>query len=94
MWKMSRPPGVVVSMASVSERNPTPRRVQRRDGLDQVEQRTPEPVQLPNDQHLAVAHVVERRLQPGTVGAGAGDAVLEHLDAPAAARASSWSERS
>ena len=25
IWKMSRPPGVVVSMASVSERNPTPR---------------------------------------------------------------------
>jgi hypothetical protein len=54
---------------------------QCRDGLDEVGQRAPEPVQLPNDQHLAVPHVVECSLQAFAVRAGAGGMILEHLGA-------------
>ena len=50
-----------------------------RDGLDQVRQRTAEPIELSHDQHLAVSHAVERGLQAGAVGAGAGRTILEHL---------------
>src|SRR3954463_10334213 len=47
---------------------------QRGDGLDQVGQRAPKPVQLPNDQHLAVPHDRSRaasRLGLRLMGGGA-----------------------
>ena len=47
--------------------------------LDQVGQGAAEAIQLPDDQHVAVAHVVERLAEPGAIGPGARRAVLERL---------------
>ena len=81
-WNTSLPPGVVVSIASVRERNPTPRFSKCRDGLDQVRQAAAQPIQLPDDQHVAIAHVVERLPQARSIGACAGRAVFKHLGTP------------
>ena len=41
---------------------------QLRHCLDQMWQRAAKAVELPDDQHVAVAHVLECRPQPGTIG--------------------------
>src|SRR3954470_14075104 len=46
------------------------------DDPDQVRERAPQPVQLPDDQDVAAAQIGEARLEAGTVVASAGCAVL------------------
>ena len=82
-WKTSRPPGVVVSRASCSERNPTPRRRSVRDDGDQVVQRAGEPVQARARPGCRPAAGSPGRPQLGPVGVLAGLLVGEH---PQAAR--------
>ena len=65
---MSRPPGVVVSMLSVSERRPTLRRSRSAHGLDQVRKRPAETVELPDDQHVALPNVGQRIGKASTLG--------------------------
>ncbi len=77
-WKMSRPPGVVVSMASVRERKPTPRASSAPIVSNKVRHRAPEPIQPPDGQHVAVAQVGQRIRQAGAVGLGPGSRVLEN----------------
>jgi hypothetical protein len=62
-----RPPAVVVSIASVSERNPHLLPFQVFDGLDQLLERARQPVELPDDQRVTLARIVERCLQLGPV---------------------------
>jgi hypothetical protein len=78
-WKMSRPPDVVVSMASVSERKPTPPRFQCPYGFDQMRQRAPEPIEPPHDQGISFPHIGQGRRQAGPVGLRARNGVLEDL---------------
>ena len=77
-WNTSRPPGVVLSIASVIERKPTPL-FERRHGFDQMHERAAEPVELPNDEHVALAHIVERLAQARSIGTSAGGALREDL---------------
>jgi len=78
-WNTGRPPGDVDRFGEQAE--PHSAWFQRGHGLDQVRQAAPEPIQFPDDQHLAVAHAVERSPQARAVGAGAGGTVLGHLGA-------------
>ena len=82
MWKTSLPPAVVVSIASVSERRPTSRVAELLDGLDQLLERAGEAIQLPHHQGVALAHVLERRLEGRPLALRARGLLLEH---PAAA---------
>jgi hypothetical protein len=59
MWKINRPPGVVVSMLSVCNRTDTPVG-EIGDDIDQVPQRATQPVQPPHHQRVARP----QRLQP------------------------------
>ena len=63
MWNTSLPPAVVVSIASVSERRPMPRSPEILDGLDQLLERAGQPIELPDHQRVALAHVLERGLE-------------------------------
>jgi hypothetical protein len=69
-WKTSLPPGVVVSIASCRERNPT-LVGELGDGVDQVAEGAAEPVELPHDQGVAGAELVHDGGELGPVGAGA-----------------------
>jgi hypothetical protein len=58
------------------------------DRLDQVLERAPQPVELPDDEGVALPEVVEGGPELRAVALGAGGGLLE--DAPAAGGASSW----
>jgi hypothetical protein len=49
--------------------------------LDQVRQRTAEPIELPHRQDIAVSHEAQRSFQSRAVGFGSGRFVLEHARA-------------
>ena len=72
------PPGVVVSIASWRLRNPIAAVGQAGDGVDQVPQGAAEPVELPDDQGVAGAQLVQELLEGGAVGAGAAGGLGEH----------------
>ena len=93
----SRAPELVVGDGRLAPTCATPRRRGREahvgalldqvalelaEGGEKVRQRAAEPVEFPDDQHLALAHVVDRGPEAFAVGASARDAVLEHLGAP------------
>jgi hypothetical protein len=63
--------GVVVSIASCRLRNPTPRSARPVTVSTRWRQGAAEPVELPDDQGVAPAGVVEELLKGGTVSAGA-----------------------
>jgi hypothetical protein len=48
-----------------------------RDGLDELLERAPEPVEPPDDQRIARAEIVQRGRQPPAVGTGTADRVGE-----------------
>jgi hypothetical protein len=50
-------------------------------GFDQMHQRATEPVELPDDEYIARAHIVERLLQARPIGTGTGGSIVEHLAA-------------
>ena len=52
---------------------------ERRHGFDQMHERAAEPVEFPNDQHVSLAHIVERLAQARSIGTSAGSALLEDL---------------
>ena len=62
-WKTSRPPGVVVSFDSVSERSRS-RAFERGNRLDEVAQRAAEAIEAPYHQRLASACILERARAP------------------------------
>ena len=64
----SRPAGVVVSIASVSDANPTPRSSSAVDRLDQVRRRAAEPVEPPHHERVARAQLLEYRRQLRPLG--------------------------
>ena len=61
------------------------------DGVDQVAQRPAQPVQLPDDQGVAGAQLVQELLEDRPVGAGAAGGLGEHPVAAGTLRASTWS---
>jgi hypothetical protein len=70
-------------------------RVERVHGFDQVLERAAEPVELPDDEGVALAQIVQRRLQAGAAGLrAAGDVGIDAGSGqPAASRASRWRSR-
>ena len=54
---------------------------ERRHGFDQMHERAAEPVEFPNDQHVSLAHIVERLAQARSIGTSAGSALLKDLRA-------------
>lgn len=62
--------------------------------LDQVRQRTAEPIELPHRQDIAVSHEAQRSFQSRAVGFGSGRFVLEHARAAGFGRASSCKAKS
>ena len=57
---------------------PDPAVSQAGDGVDQVPQGPAEPVELPDDQGVAGAELVQELLEGGAVGAGAAGGLGEH----------------
>jgi hypothetical protein len=55
--------------------------LQSGDGLDQVWQTAAESIQFPYDQHVTLARVVQRLLQPRPIGASTGSTIVEHFSA-------------
>lgn len=53
IWNTSIPPGVDVSIGSMSDLNATPRSWRPSTVLDQMTQRSPETVQTPHDESVA-----------------------------------------
>ena len=49
--------------------------------LDEVRQAAAEPIQLPNNEDVSVARIVQRLLQAGPIGTRPRSAVFEHLGA-------------
>jgi hypothetical protein len=62
---------VVVSIVSCRLREPDAALGQAGNGVDQVAERPPQPVQLPYQQGVARAELVKELLEGGAVGAGA-----------------------
>ena len=79
MWKTRRPPALVVSIVSVSDRKPTS------CSARSCTVRTCEPVELPDDERVAGADVVESGVEFRTMAAGAGRGFGEDLLAAGAA---------
>jgi hypothetical protein len=83
---MSRPPGVVVSIASVRDRRPAPFFFQLVYGLDQMRERTREAIELPGDENIALSHEGDGLRQTGAVCLGARCAILENTVKPGGAQ--------
>jgi len=65
-----------VSIASVMERNPTPR---FSNAVTVSRQAAAEPIQLPNNQDVSLTRIVQRLSQTGPIGTRSRSAVFEHL---------------
>jgi hypothetical protein len=81
--KTSLPAGVVVSIAApwpVRTFSPTPRVVRSWTGVDEVVEVAAEPVELPDDERVAVAQRLEAGGETGTIVAIPGGAVVVELD--------------
>src|SRR5215213_5753524 len=90
-WKTSLPPGVVVSMASWRLRNPTPHSARPVTVVDQMPQGAAEPVELPDDQGVTGAQLVQDLLEDRSVAAGAAGGLDKHPVAARRREASTWS---
>jgi hypothetical protein len=78
-WKISCPPGVVVSMLSRRLLNPTPRASRSGHDGDQVPERMPQPVELPDHEGVPLAQGGQGLLESGPRGLRAGHGVGEGL---------------
>ena len=72
-----RPAGPDVSIDSVSERNLAPMASMRSRMDEQVLERPRQPVELPDDEGVAGAHLIEQPMQFGTIPSSAGRRFLE-----------------
>ena len=79
MWNRNSPCGVVVSICSVSERKAMPRFLRSVTVVEEMRQRSAEPVQLPDDQAVAGSDESQRLGQAGTIAAAAGGPILEQV---------------
>ena len=77
-WKTSLPPGVVGVDHLLEAAEPDAAVGQAGDGVDQVPQGAAQAVELPDDQGVAGAQLVQDLLQGGAVGAGAAGGLGEH----------------
>jgi hypothetical protein len=77
-WKTSLPPGVVVSIAFLQAAEPDPAFGQAGDGVDQVPEGAAEAVELPDDQGVAGAQLVQDLGEGGPVAAGATGRLDKH----------------
>jgi hypothetical protein len=77
-WKTKRPPGVVVATCSLQAAKADAAVFERADGVDQVPQAAPEPIELPHHQRVAGPQVVEGAGEFGPLRDRAARLLAEH----------------